>query len=94
MNWASFVINTGKFCTTIVVIFESAEQPGRRDAPPRRSDISFIVKHSPKQLTQKLLRDEFLCSNPREGGLPDPAIQQTNDEAFLDRRGYSLLVNR
>ncbi len=84
MNWASFVINTGRFCATIAVTFESAEQPGRRDAPPRRSDVSFIVKHSPKQLTQKLLRDELLCSNPREGGLPDPAIQQTNDEAFLD----------
>ncbi len=52
------------------------------------------MKHSPKQLTQKLLRDELFCSNPREGGLPDPAIQQTNDEAFLDRRGCSLFVNR
>ena len=81
----SFVITTGRFCATIAVRFKSAERPGRRDAPPRRSDISFIVKHSSKQLTQKLLRDELLCSNPREGGLPDPAIQQTNDEAFLDR---------
>ena len=27
--------------------------------------------------------DELLCSNPREGGKSDPAIQQTNDEASL-----------
>src|SRR5262245_14394710 len=45
----------------------SAETPERRHAPPRCSDVSFIVKHLPRRLTQKPLHSKRMLQ-PREGG--------------------------
>jgi hypothetical protein len=46
----------------------SAETPERRLAPPRCSDVSFIVKHLPRAVDPETALHSKRMLQPREGG--------------------------
>ena len=62
-------------------VLKSTESPGRRHASPRRSAKKLHREALVKAADPEAAFAELKCSNPREGGVSDPAIQQTNDEA-------------
>src|SRR4051794_9214656 len=47
---------------------KSAETPERRHAPPRCSDVSFIVKHLPRAVDPETALHGKRMLQPREGG--------------------------
>ena len=67
---------------TLSTCIQSAETPERRDAPPRCSDIGFIVKRSPCAVDPETALHRKLYA-PTQGGWPHeiPQFRAANDEA-------------
>jgi hypothetical protein len=61
---------------------KSAETPERRGAPPRCSDVSFIVKHSPRAVDPETALHGKLYA-PTQGGWSReiPQFRAADDEA-------------
>jgi len=72
----------------------SAEQPERRRAPPRCSDIGFIVKHLPRAVDPETALHGKPCA-PTQGGWPtrNPAIpRKPTMKPQRNRSMYEMFV--